>query len=68
MVPGAGGLQTAIPVVAEVVDMVLSRAGRSDPVASDFFYVQYCFAMSPWRPHTEDKRMVLEYTHGLFIT
>ncbi len=28
----------------------------------------YCFASSPWRPHTEDKRMVLEHTHGLFIT
>ncbi len=27
-----------------------------------------CFALSPRRPHTEDKRMVLEYTHGLFIT
>ncbi len=27
-----------------------------------------CFALSPWRPHEEDKRMVLEYTHGLFIT
>jgi hypothetical protein len=27
-----------------------------------------CFASSPWRPHTEDKRMVLEHTHGLFIT
>jgi hypothetical protein len=28
----------------------------------------YCFASSPWRPYTEDKRMVLEHTHGLFIT
>ncbi len=27
-----------------------------------------CSLSSPWRPHTEDKRMVLEYTHGLFIT
>jgi hypothetical protein len=27
-----------------------------------------CFASSPWRPHTEDKRMALEHTHGLFIT
>ncbi len=27
-----------------------------------------CFALSPRRPHTEDKRMVLEHTHGLFIT
>jgi hypothetical protein len=26
------------------------------------------FRTSPWRPHEEDKRMVLEYTHGLFIT
>jgi hypothetical protein len=28
----------------------------------------HCSLSSPWRPHTEDKRMVLEYTHGLFIT
>ncbi len=28
----------------------------------------YCFVSSPWRPHIEDKRMVLEHTHGLFIT
>jgi hypothetical protein len=27
-----------------------------------------CSVSSPWRPHKEDKRMVLEYTHGLFIT
>ncbi len=27
-----------------------------------------CSVPSPWRPHIEDKRMVLEYTHGLFIT
>jgi hypothetical protein len=27
-----------------------------------------CSVPSPWRPHKEDKRMVLEYTHGLFIT
>ncbi len=27
-----------------------------------------CFVSSPWRPHIEDKRMVLEHTHGLFIT
>jgi hypothetical protein len=27
-----------------------------------------CSVQSPWRPHIEDKRMVLEYTHGLFIT
>jgi hypothetical protein len=29
---------------------------------------RYCSVPSPWRPHIEDKRMVLEYTHGLFIT
>jgi hypothetical protein len=28
----------------------------------------YCFASSPRRPYFEDKRMVLEHTHGLFIT
>jgi hypothetical protein len=27
-----------------------------------------CFAPSPRRPDREYKRMVLEYTHGLFIT
>jgi hypothetical protein len=27
-----------------------------------------CSVSSPWRPHIEDKRMVLEHTHGLFIT
>ncbi len=27
-----------------------------------------CFASSPRRPYFEDKRMVLEHTHGLFIT
>jgi hypothetical protein len=27
----------------------------------------YC-SVSRWRPHKVDKRMVLEYTHGLFIT
>ncbi len=26
------------------------------------------FRTSRWRPHKADKRMVLEYTHGLFIT
>jgi hypothetical protein len=28
----------------------------------------YCSVPSPWRPHKVDKRMVLEYTHDLFIT
>jgi hypothetical protein len=28
----------------------------------------YCFASSPRRPYVEYKRMVLEHTHGLFIT
>ncbi len=28
----------------------------------------HCFAPSPRRPYIEDKRMVLEHTHGLFIT
>jgi hypothetical protein len=27
-----------------------------------------CFASSPRKPYFEDKRMVLEHTHGLFIT
>jgi hypothetical protein len=29
--------------------------------------VQYC-SVSRWRPQKVDKRMVLEHTHGLFIT
>ncbi len=28
----------------------------------------YCSVSSPRRPHVEYKRMVLEHTHGLFIT
>ncbi len=28
----------------------------------------YKCSVSRWRPHKVDKRMVLEYTHGLFIT
>ncbi len=32
-----------------------------------FVREQFCSVPSPWRPHIEDKRMVLEYTHGLFI-
>ncbi len=28
----------------------------------------YMFRTSRWRPQKVDKRMVLEYTHGLFIT
>ncbi len=28
---------------------------------------RYC-SVSRWRPQKVDKRMVLEYTHGLFIT
>ncbi len=28
----------------------------------------HCFALSPRRPYGEYKRMVLEHTHGLFIT
>ncbi len=27
-----------------------------------------CYTPSPRRPYEEDKRMVLEHTHGLFIT
>ncbi len=30
--------------------------------------LQYTCSVSRWRPHKVDKRMVLEYTHGLFIT
>ncbi len=37
-----------------------------------FFRIQvwtvYSCSVSRWRPHKVDKRMVLEYTHGLFIT
>jgi hypothetical protein len=28
----------------------------------------WCFTLSPRRPYEEYKRMVLEHTHGLFIT
>ncbi len=31
-------------------------------------HIPICFVSSPWRPYIEDKRMVLEHTHGLFIT
>ncbi len=34
---------------------------------SDKIYVKTC-SLSRWRPQKVDKRMVLEYTHGLFIT
>jgi hypothetical protein len=30
--------------------------------------IDYQCSVSRWRPHKVDKRMVLEYTHGLFIT
>jgi hypothetical protein len=33
-----------------------------------WFLHRYCFALSPRRPYEEYKRMVLEHTHGLFIT
>jgi hypothetical protein len=36
-------------------------------IGSDFA-VMNCFALSPRRPYEEYKRMVLEHTHGLFIT
>jgi hypothetical protein len=32
-----------------------------------YFCTSYC-SISQWRPQKVDKRMVLEYTHGLFIT
>ncbi len=38
---------------------------------SFFKFCCYTFCLcsvSRWRPHKVDKRMVLEYTHGLFIT
>jgi hypothetical protein len=38
------------------------------PAALSFLSWSKCFVSSPWRPHIEDKRMVLEHTHGLFIT
>jgi hypothetical protein len=31
-------------------------------------YKSNCFTLSPRRPYEEYKRMVLEHTHGLFIT
>ncbi len=41
----------------------------SNDSEEDDLYEEYkCFASSPWRPHIEDKRMVLEHTHGLFLT
>ncbi len=33
-----------------------------------FTCLELLFRTSRWRPHKVDKRMVLEYTHGLFIT
>jgi hypothetical protein len=41
-----------------------------EPGYIERFYVEHTvlFRTSRWRPHVEDKRMVLEYTHGLFIT
>ncbi len=36
------------------------------PIEAIFKYTK-C-SVSRWRPHKVDKRMVLEYTHGLFIT
>jgi hypothetical protein len=30
--------------------------------------ISNCFTLSPRRPYGEYKRMVLEHTHGLFIT
>ncbi len=35
-----------------------------------FLYLLHsdCFTLSPRRPYEEYKRMVLEHTHGLFIT
>jgi hypothetical protein len=32
------------------------------------FCTHYTCSVSRWRPQKVDKRMVLEYTHGLFIT
>ncbi len=34
----------------------------------DFFNDDNCYTLSPRRPNEEYKRMVLEHTHGLFIT
>ncbi len=38
------------------------------PVVFVLHYIGNCFALSPRRPYGEYKRMVLEHTHGLFIT
>ncbi len=32
------------------------------------FYFRYKCSVSRWRPQKVDKRMVLEHTHGFFIT
>ncbi len=46
---------------------ILDRGGNGEGIGRGRS-VYECFVSSPWRPHIEDKRMVLEHTHGLFIT
>ncbi len=46
----------------------ISFADDGDEELPDLTEVQYYCSVSRWRPHKVDKRMVLEYTHGLFIT
>jgi hypothetical protein len=51
--------------------ITVGTAGNSDRksrVGGNWALGRYCFTLSPRRPYEEYKRMVLEHTHGLFIT
>jgi hypothetical protein len=48
------------PFVVEVLEETCTLQLTMSPIAD-------C-SVSRWRPHKVDKRMVREYTHGLFIT
>jgi hypothetical protein len=56
-IAAAEGREAVTKVCGDAVGRVAVGKGRGA-----------CFTLSPRRPHTEDKRMVLEHTHGLFIT
>ncbi len=52
-------------LIESVVEGSWLREWQQDPSRESS---RKCFASSPRRPYIEDKRMVLEHTHGLFIT
>ncbi len=41
---------------------------RLNQINRSYELLNFTCSVSRWRPHKVDKRMVLEYTHGLFIT